>query len=65
MAVGVQEHTVVCRIPTPKTAPDEMMAVPSCQASDVLAADWASTVWLLPKMQQLPPTSKWVGQVEG
>ena len=41
MAVGMQEHTVVCRLATPMSAPDEMMVVPSRQTGDFLVAHWA------------------------
>ena len=41
MAVGMQEHTVVCCIATPMRPPDDMVVVPSRQAGDFLAADWA------------------------
>jgi len=41
MAVGMQEHTVICRIATSIGPPNDMMVVPSRQAGDFLVADWA------------------------
>ena len=54
MAVGVQEDTVVCGIPTPMRPPDHVMVVPSCKSGDLLAAYRTETVLLFPQVQQLP-----------
>ena len=54
MAVGMQEHTVVCRIAASMSPPDEVMVVPSRQSGDLLVADRAETVLLFPQVQQLP-----------
>jgi len=37
-AVGVQEDTVVCGIPTPMRPPDHVMVVPSGESGDLLVA---------------------------
>jgi hypothetical protein len=54
VTVGMQEHTVGCRIAAPMGLPDAVMVVPSRQSGDFLVADRAETVLLLPQVQQLP-----------
>ena len=54
MAVGVQEDTVVCGIPTPMRPPDHVMVVPSGESGDLLVANRTETVLLLPQVEQLP-----------
>jgi hypothetical protein len=60
MAVGMQEHTVVCRIATSIRPPDDMMVMPSRQSGDLLVADRTETVLLFPEVQQLPSTCEGV-----
>jgi len=54
VAVGVQEDTVVCGIPTPMRPPDHVMVVPSGKSGDLLVANRTETVLLLPQVEQLP-----------
>ncbi len=54
VAVGVQEDTVVCGIPTPMRPPDHVMVVPSGESGDLLVANRTETVLLLPQVEQLP-----------
>ena len=50
VAVGVQEDTVVCGIPTPMRPPDHVMVVPSGESGDLLVANRAETVLWLPQV---------------
>src|ERR1700676_5022759 len=54
MAIGMQEHAVVCFISAPFASPDDMMAVPSCQFGDFPGAEWAEATLLFPEIEQLP-----------
>jgi hypothetical protein len=54
MAVGMQEHSVFRHIAAPMRSPDDVMVLSSRHAGDFLVADRASTVLLLPLVQQFP-----------
>src|SRR5215510_7496770 len=54
VTMGMQEHTVGCPIAASMGSPDAVMVVPSRQSGDLLVADRAEPVLLLPQVQQLP-----------
>jgi hypothetical protein len=56
VTIGVQEHSVRCRLTTPMGPPDDMMVMPSRQSGDLLVADRTETLLLFPQIQQLPST---------
>jgi hypothetical protein len=56
MAVRMHEHSIFCAVASSVYSPDHMVIIPSSQGRNLLVADWADTVLLLPKEQQLPPT---------
>jgi len=53
MAIGMQEHAVLCFISSPETSPDDVMAMPSGQFGDFPSAERAEAALLFPEMEQL------------
>src|SRR5687768_2240577 len=56
MAVGVQEHTVFRFIRTAPRAPGDVVVVPASDLRDLLTANRAEAVLLLPQSEELPTT---------
>ncbi len=52
MAGGMEEYSVFCMVCASFASPDEMMAMPSSDSGDSLAAQWTDSVLLLPEREK-------------